>query len=250
MLVQLLRAKQHDRGGYLTDADLEDVARQAKVPLYRVEELVSFFAHFRRQTPPYLRVEVCRDMSCAHRGSDAVRRKIEDLAKVSGKEIVVEGVSCLGRCDRAPALCASRHGDKPIHEHVYVGGNQVSDRLASIVQRLIAGEDVPADHDADYTGATTGFAAWKLNVYGRRPELGPYGAVRKFVAECEAEAPPPRARRGSRSSRRRPSASSASRPGSPSAGSRTSRTRISSAWGARGCRRRTSGATFRCEASR
>src|SRR5262249_18350932 len=47
-----------------------------------------------------------------------------------------------------------------------------------------------------YTAAATGFAAWKMNVYGRRPELGPYGAVKKFVAECEKEAPPPRAPEG------------------------------------------------------
>src|SRR3954447_6392254 len=129
MLVQLLRAKQQDRGGWLTDGDLEDVARQAKVPLYRVEELVSFFAHFRRERPPFARFEVCRDLSCAHRGSEAVRRKIEELAKASGKRIIVEGVSCLGRCDRAPAMVASRHEGTPIHEHVYVGGNQTTDRL-------------------------------------------------------------------------------------------------------------------------
>jgi NADH:ubiquinone oxidoreductase subunit F (NADH-binding)/NADH:ubiquinone oxidoreductase subunit E len=192
MLVQLLRTKQHDRGGYLTDDDLADVARQAKVPLYRVEEIVSFFAHFRRQTPPYMRVEVCRDMSCANRDSEGLRKKIEDLAKASGKQIIVEGVSCLGRCDRAPALVVSRHGDAPTGENVYVGFNkQDPARLASIVQKLIAGENPHPDHDMEYIDAAPGWQSWKINVYGRRPELEPYAAIRKFVAECEVEAPPP-----------------------------------------------------------
>jgi formate dehydrogenase beta subunit len=192
MLVQLLRTKQHDRGGYLTDDDLADVARQAKVPLYRVEEIVSFFAHFRRKTPPYMRVEVCRDMSCANRNSEGLRQKIEALAKSSGQEIIVEGVSCLGRCDRAPAMFVTRYGDKPTGEQLYCGFNKSDPvRLASVVSKLIAGENVHPDHDAEYLDAAPGWKQWKINVYGRKPELEPYAAVKKFVAECAAAAPSP-----------------------------------------------------------
>jgi NADH:ubiquinone oxidoreductase subunit F (NADH-binding) len=89
-------------------------------------------------------------------------------------------------------MCVSRHGDKPTGENVYVGSNKADPaRLTSVVQKLIAGEDVHPDHDMEYAGAAPGCSSWKINVYGRRPTLGPYGAVKKFMADCEADAPPP-----------------------------------------------------------
>ena len=113
---------------------------------------------------------------------------------MSGKQIIVEGVSCLGRCDRAPAMVVTRHGDKPIHENVYVGFNKADPARYRVDRqqdrrRL---ESVHADHDAEYAvDAAPGWQSWKINVYGRKPELEPYAAVKKFVAECGAEAPPP-----------------------------------------------------------
>ena len=52
MIIPALYARQRDRGGYLTDTDLRDVADQLAVPLYRVQSLVSFFPHFRQSPPP------------------------------------------------------------------------------------------------------------------------------------------------------------------------------------------------------
>ena len=65
MIVQLLRQKQKAHG-YLRDENLEEVARVAGVPLYRVEEVASFFPAFRREwdRPADLEVRVCRDMTC------------------------------------------------------------------------------------------------------------------------------------------------------------------------------------------
>src|SRR2546429_4937201 len=52
------------RRGWLSDDDLRAVATEAKTPLYRVQELVSFYPHFRRQPPPRFEIGICRDVAC------------------------------------------------------------------------------------------------------------------------------------------------------------------------------------------
>src|SRR5438128_851537 len=94
------------RCGYLPKAELEALSRRAKtMPLHRLHAVASFFPHFRLEPPPPVAVKVCRDMSCHLRGAVEFRKAVETLAEELGAdEMVVEGVSCLGQCDGAPAL--------------------------------------------------------------------------------------------------------------------------------------------------
>jgi formate dehydrogenase len=87
--------------GYLTDELLRQVAREQRVPLYRVQGLVSFYPHFRTTPPPAKPIAVCRDMACWLADPDAPARLRAEYADDPGVE--VHEVSCLGRCDRAPA---------------------------------------------------------------------------------------------------------------------------------------------------
>jgi NADH:ubiquinone oxidoreductase subunit F (NADH-binding) len=88
--------------GYLTPELLQALARQERVPLYRLQGLVSFYPHFRTAPPPRLDVAVCRDMACwlADGPKDCARLR-QELNTVAGAE--VREVSCLGRCEMAPA---------------------------------------------------------------------------------------------------------------------------------------------------
>jgi NADH:ubiquinone oxidoreductase subunit F (NADH-binding)/NADH:ubiquinone oxidoreductase subunit E len=91
-----------ERYGYLSDEALRELARAEGVPLHRIQELASFYPHFRRSPPPRVELAVCRDMSCwLAGGPEACRRAREVAAAVPGVE--VHEVSCLGRCDQAPA---------------------------------------------------------------------------------------------------------------------------------------------------
>jgi NADH:ubiquinone oxidoreductase subunit F (NADH-binding)/NADH:ubiquinone oxidoreductase subunit E len=91
-----------ERDGHLTGEALRELARAEGVPLHRIQELVSFYPHFRRSPPPRVELAVCRDMSCwLAGGPEACRRAREAAAAVPGVE--VHEVSCLGRCDLAPA---------------------------------------------------------------------------------------------------------------------------------------------------
>ena len=70
MIVQrLLEAQEHE--GYLRDDLLKTIAREANVPLYRVQEIASFFPHFRHEwdKPSRVEIKVCRDMACHLRGA-------------------------------------------------------------------------------------------------------------------------------------------------------------------------------------
>src|SRR3954469_8704573 len=99
------------RCGYLPRVELEALARRSrKMPLHRIHEVASFFPHFLLEPPKAVEVKVCRDMSCHLRGAADLRTNVESLAEELGAgEIAVEGVSCLGQCDGAPALLIGDH---------------------------------------------------------------------------------------------------------------------------------------------
>ncbi len=104
MIIQALNRYQKNRGGYLTEKDMHAVADELQVPLYKVQELVTFFPHYRTTPPPCVEVHVCRDMACHLRGSVPAIEQLEAWAHDTyGDKVHVSGVSCLGRCDRAPA---------------------------------------------------------------------------------------------------------------------------------------------------
>jgi len=102
--VEILRKMmelQHERG-YLDERALRALARELRVPLYRLEGLVSFYPAFRRTPPPKHIVHVCRDVVCCMGRNQQADQTLDQLTGDS--DIEVAEVSCLGRCDSAPAL--------------------------------------------------------------------------------------------------------------------------------------------------
>jgi NADH:ubiquinone oxidoreductase subunit F (NADH-binding) len=100
-LIRYLQELQ-DEHGYLTEEALRDLARRENVPLHRLQSLVSFYPHFRTNPSPAIDIAVCRDMSCWLGGApQQCRRLQEEAAHIPGSQ--VREVSCLGRCDMAPA---------------------------------------------------------------------------------------------------------------------------------------------------
>ena len=185
MIVQRLHEIQ-DRVGYLPDDQLARVAREAGVPLYRVQEVASFFPHFRQEwnPPPRVEIRVCRDMSCHLAGSAKLLSEKGLRSLVKPGEVAVEGVSCLGRCDRAPACSINRHGD--FHDHVYAGRS--ADDLRRIALGIIdGGEPEPPDTDTKYQPFGNQ-VDWQIDVYRTCPQFGDrtYRAVRDYLQENPA----------------------------------------------------------------
>ncbi|MEZ4453236.1 MAG: NAD(P)H-dependent oxidoreductase subunit E [Nannocystaceae bacterium] len=105
-ILQHLSALQ-DEHGWLRDDDLRRLAAELGVPLHRIEGVASFYPHFRRTPPAAHTIELCRDLSCAMAGGEAARNSVLEAAvaheAATGERVEVREVSCLGRCDRAPA---------------------------------------------------------------------------------------------------------------------------------------------------
>src|SRR5262245_29769851 len=96
-LIPRLLDLQH-RHGYLSVETLRQFAEEANVPLYRIQELVSFYPHFRTTPPPKTELAVCRDVSCWLAGG---------FQWPIPADAHVREVSCLGRCDSAPAFAVN-----------------------------------------------------------------------------------------------------------------------------------------------
>src|SRR4051812_17857268 len=129
--------------GYLKREALEEFSRETGVPLYRLQAVASFFPHFQLTPPKKVVLKICRDMACHLAGS---RRLLAELDGLTSEQFAIEGVSCLGRCDRAPAACVAIQGEH--HDHYYLGRSAAE--LREIVTQSLAGKPPAADRDVDW----------------------------------------------------------------------------------------------------
>ena len=90
------------RDGWLSDEALRSLSAELGVPLHRLEGLTTFYTHFRRSPPRGARLEICRDLSCELAGGREICERLKSQAS-SEQEVEIVEVSCLGRCDQAPA---------------------------------------------------------------------------------------------------------------------------------------------------
>ncbi len=161
-LLRELTRLQHDLG-YLSDETLRRLAKERTVPLYRLEGLVSFYPYFRRTPPPRVLLHACRDISCSLAGEqrcqELVREKFGDET-----DIEIHEVSCLGRCDAAPALSIN---DVPLAP--------ISLNDAEKIERLIAD---PAGLPQDEP--TSQLRQWRVNPYNAASDW--FGTVQNLVA--------------------------------------------------------------------
>jgi NADH:ubiquinone oxidoreductase subunit F (NADH-binding)/NADH:ubiquinone oxidoreductase subunit E len=100
-LIPALNAIQR-RCGWLPREELVALSREVRRPLYEIEGLISFYPHFRTTERKPVQIAVCHDLTCWLHGSD------ERIAKAKARygddvEVELVEVSCLGRCDIAPA---------------------------------------------------------------------------------------------------------------------------------------------------
>lgn len=139
-LINELKAIQ-ERHGYLPEEELRAFSQRTVVPLYQIQAVASFYPHFRLQPGPKVDVKVCADLSCHIAGARQLRQAAERHA-ASMTTCAVGTVSCLGRCDQAPAVA--------INDTIYAGVDE--SRLLSLFDAF-AHEQVPdnlfVQHGAD-----------------------------------------------------------------------------------------------------
>ncbi|MFM8250356.1 MAG: NADH-ubiquinone oxidoreductase-F iron-sulfur binding region domain-containing protein [Planctomycetota bacterium] len=191
ILQELLRIQ--DQHGYLPRKQMAELAERLAIPLYRVHEVATFFPHFRvfasdaeevqrKDEVPHYEVSVCRDMACELRGSAEYLSALTEATQSLGHHVVVKGVSCLGRCDRA---CAVRvHAHEPHQVHALLG-RSVEETVAGVKQ-IVSGrgaEGVPNDTDIGYELPQQP-EEWRIDPYRALQRESRYESVRRFIVEA------------------------------------------------------------------
>ena len=126
-----LRAIQRTHG-YLPDGELRGLADRLDIPLYRLQSVASFYPHFFLKPPARAEVRVCGDMACHRYGGNALRESL--VRRFQGQDVNITHVSCLGRCDLAPALA--------VNDVIY---ESVADAdAATLIQTALGGQPLPA----------------------------------------------------------------------------------------------------------
>ena len=159
--------------GYLKPDELRRFSKSSGIPLYRLQEVASFFPHFRLTPASRVTVRVCRDMACHMNGSAAL---MKELAAAAGEHVSVEGVSCLGRCDRPVAVSIAAANGPGRHEEFYCLGRNAGG-LKHLIAACAEGAGETGDRDAARTYPS---ADWLVDPYknGERD----YRAVKKVIA--------------------------------------------------------------------
>ena len=120
--------------GYIPADQLRGLATKIDVPLSRLHSVASFYPHFRLTPPPKVDVRVCQDMSCHLRGACELSADLENaFPQLDKSDVRVSGVSCLGRCDEAPAVA--------INDRIYSSMDR--ERVMEIVGGALAGGELP-----------------------------------------------------------------------------------------------------------
>jgi NADH:ubiquinone oxidoreductase subunit F (NADH-binding)/NADH:ubiquinone oxidoreductase subunit E len=154
-----------EREGWLPPEGLSALAARLRIPLHRLESVSTFYTHFRREPASGEEVAVCRDLSCRLAGSEGIREELTRRCARDGGASVRE-VSCLGRCDRAPAVALG---------HALVDPLLGPQDPASLEERLRARDHAPDERP---------MRAWPAaDPYASEGEgLAPYAVIREALA--------------------------------------------------------------------
>jgi formate dehydrogenase beta subunit len=156
--------------GYLSTDQLHKLSAKLKRPVSEIHAVASFYPLFHLKPPPKVDVRVCLDMSCHLRGGDQVNQSINQaFGSHPATEITVKNVSCLGRCDTAPALS--------LNDHIYSG---VSPQSA--VEMIAAATVGGLPHHPPRPPRQKGL---KTDPYGGGTPN--YDGVRKFVKDRDVD---------------------------------------------------------------
>jgi len=151
------------RHGFLPKAELEGLSQRTQTPLYQIHSVASFYPHFHLAPPPRADVRVCADMSCHLNGACELRADLERrFAGSRTEDVQIRDVSCLGRCDHAPAIS--------VNDQIFTDVSAVE--AERIVRSAVRGEVISEPHSTETR------AVCKSDPYSGEEK---YGVARRLV---------------------------------------------------------------------
>jgi NADH-quinone oxidoreductase subunit E len=128
MAALMIVQEQH---GYLTEELMNAVADYLEMPAIAVYEVASFYSMYEHKPCGRNLVNVCTNISCKLRDSDAIVRRLEEVLTIRLGETTPDGrftlrsVECLGACVNAPMMQVN----KDYHENLTV------DNVAAVLEQ-------------------------------------------------------------------------------------------------------------------
>src|SRR6266699_3779930 len=151
------------RYGFLPKAELEGLSQRTRTPLYQIHSVASFYPHFHLLPPPKAEIRVCADMSCHLNGACELLADLESrFANSRTEDVQIRDVSCLGRCDHAPAIS--------VNDHIFT--DVTSGHAEQLARSAIRGDDMNEPHPEQAR------IVCKADPYGDGEK---YGVVRKLI---------------------------------------------------------------------
>ncbi|MEA3368999.1 MAG: NADH-quinone oxidoreductase subunit NuoE [Candidatus Ratteibacteria bacterium] len=103
-----------EKCGYLTEEIISFLAQELGLPKVEVYSVVTFYSMFSLEKQGEYVIRICVSLPCYLKGSgkilEAVKEElnIEAYQTTADKKFTIEPVSCLGLCDKAPAIMVNR----------------------------------------------------------------------------------------------------------------------------------------------
>ncbi len=108
-LIMILHAIQNEFG-YVPRGVANELAKEMKIPMARIYEVITFYHYFRLTPPGQHSIQVCMGTACYLKGASdlhdelARRLRLLEMGGGRGGEFQLETVRCIGCCGMAPAV--------------------------------------------------------------------------------------------------------------------------------------------------
>ncbi len=129
-LLPCLHAAQ-EKYGYLSEETISFLAKELNLPRVEVYSLVTFYSMFNLEEKGKYVIHICVSLPCYLKGSKKILEVLKKELNIGigqttpDKKFTIEAVSCLGICDRAPAMMVDRD----------IYGNLTSEKVKEIIHR-------------------------------------------------------------------------------------------------------------------
>lgn len=128
----LMEVDESSNNNYVTEMQLEEIAKELGIPLSRVYGVASFYSMLSTEERGKYVIQICHSGPCYVKGSDNIVEIFEKELGIKMGEVTedkifsLEYTSCIGACDIAPAA--------KINEKVY--GNLNKNNVHQIIEQL------------------------------------------------------------------------------------------------------------------
>ena len=99
-----------ERCGYLPEEIISFLAERLSLPRMEVYSIATFYSMFRLEETAKYVIHVCVSLPCYLKGSEGILKILKSELDIElgqttpDKKFGIEAVSCLGLCDKAPAM--------------------------------------------------------------------------------------------------------------------------------------------------